>query len=159
MPFGLTNAPAVFQRLMQRVLSDLNPEEGPDFVSVYIDDILIFSSTLEEHMEHICKVLEHLMAAGLKLKPRKCHFLQQEVEYLGFVITPGGLQPNPKHVGAVTQFPIPDSVTQVRQFLGLTSFYRRFIGQFAKIAAPLHNLLRKDVEFAWTAECQSAFEF
>ena len=82
MPFGLTNAPAIFQRLMQRVLNGLNPEEGPDFVAVYIDDILIFSRTMSEHLHHVGLVLDRLQGAGLKLKPNKCHFLCQRVEYL-----------------------------------------------------------------------------
>ena len=98
MPFGLTNAPAVFQRLMQQVLMGLNPPEGPDFVSVHIDDILIYSETLEDHLEHLKCVIERLMTSGLKLKPMKCHFVRQEVEYLGHIITPTGLKPNPKTV-------------------------------------------------------------
>ena len=91
MPFWLTNAPAIFQRLMQRVLSNLNPDEGVPFVEVYIDDVLIFSRTLEEHIEHIQMVLECLLEAGLKLKPGKCHFVRKSVEYLGYLITPEGL--------------------------------------------------------------------
>ena len=158
MPFGLTNAPAVFQRLMQKVLSGLNPDGAPEFVEVYIDDVLIFSRTMEEHLDHLRQVLERLKNAGLKLKPSKCHFIRQTVEYLGHVITPQGLMPNQKQVSAVKDFPVPESVTQVRQFLGLMSYYRRFIQQFAKIAFPLHNLTRKDVEFLWTEECQAAFE-
>ena len=90
MPFGLRNAPAVFQRLAQNVLSGLNPEEGPDFVSVYIDDTLVFSETLEEHLEHLRQVIERFAAAGLKLNPEKCHFIRKEVEYLGYLITPNG---------------------------------------------------------------------
>lgn len=88
-----------------------------------------------------------LRDAGLKLKLSKCHFLRQSVDYLGYVITPNGLQPNGKQVVAVAEFPVPKSVAAVRQFLGLTSYYRRFIHQFAKIAEPLHRLTRKDVEF------------
>jgi len=91
MPFGLTNAPAVFQRLMLKVLSGLNPDEGPDFVEVYIDDVLIFSRTMQEHLNHLRQVLERLRRAGLKLKPSKCHFIRQSVEYLGHVIMPQGL--------------------------------------------------------------------
>ena len=113
MPFGQTNAPAVFQRLMQQVLQGLNPTEGPSFVSVYIDDVLIFSRSLEEHLHHI--VLHRLQAAGLKLKPGKCHFVCQQVEYLGHLITPKGLLPNPKKVSAVTDFLTPTSVTQVHR--------------------------------------------
>ena len=91
MPFGLKNAPAVFQRLMQRVLRGPNPEDGAPFVSVYLDDILIFSRTFEEHLKHIQLVIERLMSAGLKLKPAKCHFTSQSVEYLGHLITPDGI--------------------------------------------------------------------
>ena len=88
MPFGLTNAPAVFQRLMQQVLAGLNPEEGPDFVKVYIDDVLVFSPTLAEHIDHLRRVLVRIREAGLKLKPSKCHFIAKEVEYLGHILTP-----------------------------------------------------------------------
>ena len=158
MPFGLTNAPAVFQRLMQKVLSDLKTKEGRDCVGVYIDDVLVFSETLEEHLQQLRLVLERLRKAGLKLKPSKCHFLRESVEYLGHVITPQGLEPNPKQVKAVVEFPAPQTVTNVRQFLGLTSYYRRFIAHFAKIAAPLHTLTRKDAVFSWSTECQEAFE-
>ena len=157
MPFGLTNVPAVFQRLMQKVLSDLKIDDGRDFAEVYIDDVLIFSETLAEHLQHIRLVLERLKKAGLKLKPAKCHFLRESVEYLGHLITQG-LKPNPKQAKAVIEFPVPESMTNVRQFLGLTSYYRRFIAQFAKVAAPLHALTRKDAVFRWTAECQEAFE-
>ena len=100
MPFGLTNAPAVFQRLMQKVLSDLKTDDGRDLTEVYIDDVLIFSETLEEHLQHICLILERLKKAGLKLKLAKCHFLRGSVEYLGHLITPQGLKRNPKQVKA-----------------------------------------------------------
>ena len=113
MPFGLTNAPAVFQRLMSRVLSGLNPLEGPDFVAIYIDNVLIFSRSLEDHLQHVEKVLDRLQSAGLKLQPVKCHFICKQVEYLGHLITPHGLQPNPSRVRAVTEFPVPTTVTQV----------------------------------------------
>ena len=157
MPFGLTNAPAVFQRLMQRVLMGLNPEDGPDFVTVYIDDVLVFSRTLEEHLERLCRVIEWLQEVGLKLKPTKCQFIREEVEYLGHMITPQGLKPNPQLVQAVQEFPTPSSVKTLRQFLGLSSYYRRFIMGFSMIAQPLNQLTRKGVEFSWTAECQEAF--
>ena len=157
MPFGLTNAPSIFQRLMQRVLSHLDDEEAT-FADVYIDDILLFSKTMEDHIRHLQRVFQRLREAGLKLKLSKCHFLRQSVDYLGYVITPCGLQPNQKQVAAVADFPVPVSVTAVRQFLGLTSYYRRFIHQFAKKAEPLHRLTRKDVEFTWDEDCQQAFE-
>ena len=158
MPFGLKNAPAVFQRLMQRVLMGLNPPEGRDFVSVYLDDVLVFSDTFESHLEHLALVLQRFAAAGLKLKPSKCHFLCQSVEYLGHLITPSGIQPNPNRVSAVKDFPQPSSIKEVRQFLGLASYYRRFIGGFAKLAHPLHSLMQKDAVFHWSPDCQTAFE-
>jgi hypothetical protein len=110
MPFGLTNAPSVFQRLMQRVLLGLNPEEGPDFVYVYIDDVLVFSRTLDDHLEHLGRVIRRIQEAGLKLKPSKCHFLRTEVECLGHMITPQGLKTNPALVSAVKEFPTPRNV-------------------------------------------------
>jgi len=137
MPFGLTNAPAVFQRLMQRVLGGLNPEAGPDFVAVYIDDVLIFSRTISEHLSHLQAVISRIEEAGLKLKPSKCYFARQEVEYLGHLVTPEGLKTNHKLVESITHFPTPSDVNGVRRFLGMASYYRRFIDGFARIAAPL----------------------
>ena len=95
MPFGLINAPAVFQRLMQQVLIGMNPESGDDFVTAYIDDILVFSATLQDHLSHLRKVMERLREVNLKLKPAKCKFVRESVEYLGHVITASGLQTNP----------------------------------------------------------------
>ena len=158
MPFGLTNAPAVFQRLMQKVLAGLNPDCGPDFVAVYIDDVLVFSRTLEEHMTHVQRVLERIKQAGLKLKPSKCFFARREVEYLGHLVTPEGLKTNPKLIEAIKQFPRPTDVSGVRRFLGLASYYRRFIEGFSKIAEPLRELTRKNAVFQWTSAsaCEQA---
>ena len=158
MPFGLKNAPAVFQRLMQRVLIGLNPDQGPDFVSVYLDDILVFSETFEKHLEHLQQVIERLTAAGLELKPSKCPFICQEVEYLGHLITPSGIRPNPNRVKAVREFPVPQSVREVRQFLGVASYYRRFILGFTKTAQPLHALTQKGALFEWTQSCQNGLK-
>ena len=158
MPFGLTNAPAVFQRLVQEVLDGLNPEGGPDFVTAYLDDILIFSRTLEEHQEHLRMVMERIVAAGLKLNLEKCKFIQPEVEYLGHIITPQGLRIATRHLKAVEEFPVPTCVTTVRQFLGLASYYRRFVKSFAAIASPLHALTKKNSRFVWSDECQQAFD-
>ena len=112
---------------MQRVLMGLNPEEGPDFVAVYIGNILLFSRTLEDHIDHLCLVFERLVETGLKLKPAKCRFVRKEVEHLGHIITPQGLKTNPRLVAAVQEFPIPRSLQEVRRFLGLSSYYHRFI--------------------------------
>ena len=95
MTFGLKNAPGVFQHLMQRVLMDLNPKSGPDFVSSYIDDVLVFSETFKEHVVHLRRVLDRLIEVNLKLKPPKCHLICPEVEYMGHLITPHGIFPNP----------------------------------------------------------------
>ena len=151
MPFGLSNAPAVFQRLR------LNPEDGQAFVSVYIDDILIYSRSLEEHITHLRLVLERIKDAGLKLKLSKCAFVRQEVEYLGHVLTPEGLKTNPKLVESVADFPTPRDLKELRQFLGLCSYYRRFINRFSTIEQPLHQLTRKDIAFTWSEECQTSF--
>ena len=158
MPFGLRNAPAVFQRLMECVLQGLNPEDGPDFVSAYIDDVLVFSATFEEHVRHLSLVLQALIEAGLKLKLSKCRFIRKEVDYLGHIITTEGLKPNPAQTAAVANFPVPTNLKEVRQFVGLASYYRRFIRGFAKIAHSLHALTKKGVTFEWTEECQEAFQ-
>ena len=157
MPFGLKNAPATFQRLMQQVLMGLNPTDGTPFVSVYIDDIMIFSRTQEDHIRHLELVLKMLTEANLKLKPEKCIFFRQEVEYLGYRITSSGLQTSQCHVEAVKNFPQPTDVKGVRTFLGLTSYYSHFVRSFAKLAQPLHALTRKS-NFQWSEECQEAFK-
>ena len=154
MPFGLANAPATFQRLMENVLAGL-AHEG---CLVYLDDILVIGKTLEEHNENLRKVLDRLREAGLRLKPPKCHFVQLEVEYLGHVVSAGGVRTDPKKLRAVENFQTPVDVKTVRSFTGLASYYRRFIPNFSRIAAPLHELTKKDVSFVWTPECQLAFE-
>ena len=157
MPFGLTNAPAVFQRLMQQIVVPLNPSAGPDFVSVYLDDILVFSRTLKEHMVHLKTVVEKLAENGLKLKPAKCQFAQRELLYLGHVVSREGLKTNPRVIDAVRRFPVPKSVQETRRFLGLSSYYRKFIPNFARIARPLHQLTCRNAHFVWSQECQQAF--
>ena len=113
MPFGLMNAPSVFQRLMQQVLSSINPENGPQFVTPYMDDLLVFSSTLVEHLDHLKLILMKLRDVGLKLNPNKCCFIRQEVEYLGHVITPHGLKPNDKLIAAVREFVPPKNAQEL----------------------------------------------
>ena len=122
MPFGLTNAPLVFQRVMQRVLMGLNPEEGPDFVLVYIDDVhvLVFSRKLEDNLRHLKAVIQRIQEAGLKLKPSKCYFLRMEVEYLGHVITPRGLKTTPKLVAAIREFLTPSNIRETHQLAHTT---------------------------------------
>lgn len=158
MPFGLTNAPAAFQKLMERALAGLNPEEGPDFVKVYIDDVIILSPTLTDYLAHLRQVLDRIREAGLKLKPSKCKLVAAEVKYLGHVLTPEGLKINPTTASAVRDFPRPKNLKEVQQFLGLSSFYRRFINGFAALAQPLHQLIRKEIHFHCSHECQQSFD-
>ena len=157
MPFGLTNAPAVFQRLIQKVLEGLNPDDGSGFIMAYIDDNLVYSHTLEEHLDHLRKVIARLRSANLKLKPSKCRFMQSKVEYLGHIITASGLKPSPHLTNAVREFPRPSNTHEVRRFLGMSSYYRRFNCNFAKIAQPLHKLTCKGAVFEWSTECKEAF--
>ena len=158
MPFGLKNAPSVFQRLMQQVLTGVNPENGPSFVVAYIDDLLVFSSSLEAHLNHLSCVMKRIREVGLKVNPSKCQFIRKEVEYLGHVITPEGLRPNDKLVGAVKDYLPLKNVQELKRFLGLASYYRRFVHQFSKVAHSLHRFTCKDVEFRWSEECQAAFD-
>ena len=155
MPFGLTNAPAVFQRLMQRLLAGLNPKCGPDFVTVYIDDVLVFSATLEDHLTHLQAVVERVEEAGLKLKPSKCRFALQEVEYFEHLVTPKGLWTNNRLVEAIQKFPRPTDVSGVHRFLSLASYYRHFIHNFAKTAEPPCMLTIKNAVFQWTVKMNS----
>ena len=154
MPFGLTNAPATFQRLMETVLMDLMPSKCLD----YIDDILVIGKTFEDHLDNLTAVLERLRAARLKLKPAKCHLIQKQVKYLGYVVSAEGVSTDPDKVRSVKDLPVPSDVGKLRAFLGLTSYYRRFIPDYAKVAKPLHTLTRKDTSYEWTAPCQEAFE-
>ena len=151
MPFGLCNAPATFQKLMQTVLAGL---EGK-FCFVYIDDILVCSKSLEKHLQHLEQIFDR---SGLTLKPKECSFLQEEVVYLGHVISSKGISPDPSKTQRVKEYPVPTDVKKVRQFLGLSSYYRRFIPDFAKIANPLHALTKKDETYQWSARCQEAFD-
>ena len=136
MPFGLTNAPATFQRLMEDCMGDLHLK----FCLLYLDDVIIFSRTYEEHLERLTAVFEKLREAGLKLSPSKCHFFRREIKYLGHVISSSGIAVDPGKISCVKDWPEPKTVTEVQRFLGFTSFYRRFIKGFAGIAKPLHKV-------------------
>ncbi|CAL8465899.1 g5435 [Coccomyxa elongata] len=153
MPFGLCNAPATFQRLMNGVLPDMG-----DFVQVYLDDILVFSKTEEEHEQHLRRVLERLREHRLFAKLSKCEFYMREVEFLGHKVSEEGISVEEEKVAAIREWPTPKNPTDVRAFLGLAGFYRRFIHHFTNIALPLHDLTRKDVAFKWEARHESAFQ-
>ena len=154
MPFGLSNAGSTFQRLMDVVMSGLHL----DVCLVYLDDIILFSRTVDEHLERLVRVLSRLRTAGLKLKPEKCSLMQKSVSFLGHVVSAEGIATDPKKIKTVTEWPVPTSVKEVRSFLGLAGYYRRFVKGYANIAAPLHALTQKDREFKWTDTTQQAFE-
>jgi hypothetical protein len=154
LPFGPSNSPANFQRLMDTVLRNLIGVE----CYVYLDDLIIFSSTAEEHARRLENVFQRFEEANLQLHPGKCVFAQPQVQYLGYVLSEQGISASPEKVKAVRQYPTPKSVTDVRAFLGLASFYRRLVPDFAQIAKPLTVLARKDQEFTWGPKQQEAFE-
>ena len=158
MPFGLTNAPATFQRLMDIVLAGLKWQ----CCLVYIDDVVIYSPTFEQHVKDLEKVFEALKAANLTLKASKCQFCRQEMRYLGHIITQNGIKPDPELIKSVIEFPEPKRVKDVQSFLGLTGYYRRFIKDYAKIAEPLLEQLRKAQQsnhhLQWSHQCTQAMK-
>lgn len=153
LPFGLCNAPSAFMRIMNSVLEP----HMRDFVVVYLDDILIFSRTVEEHERHVSEILRLLLKHDLKLSKDKCSWFQSKIEFVGFWIDEQGVHTDQSKIAAVQQWPIPTSRRQVRGFLGLTGFYRKFIQNYAKLAGPLYELTGHLTEFTWTGQCQTAF--
>ena len=154
LPFGLCNAPSTFQRLMHQVLHGLDW----NICLIYLDDIIVFSRTFDEHLSRLRLVFDRLGAANLILNPSKCFFGQQSVLFLGHLISRHGIQPNPEKTQVVRNFPRPRSVKDIRAFLGLASYYRRFVQNFSSIAAPLTRLTRKNIPFLWDVACETAFQ-
>lgn len=166
MPFGLCNAPSTFQRLMQRMFGDQQHQS----LLLYLDDIVVFSSSFAQHLERLEVVLRRLHTEGLKAKLEKCFFFREEVGYLGHVISSKGVSTDPAKVEAVANWQRPRCVTELRSFLGFASYYRRFVAGFAKLASPLHKLVadlsgtktrrapNKNLEDAWTPQCEESFE-
>lgn len=159
MPFGLRNAPMSLQMLMSQVLKGLNWK----FVLCYIDDILVFSSSFSEHLDHLGQVFQRLRDANLTLKPSKCSFAVEKVVYLGHVISKDGVSVDIEKTEKVRSFPTPTTQKQLKSFLGLCNYYRRFVKDYAKICIPLNKLLKKDKKqkFApgdWSTECKTAFQ-
>ncbi|KAL5007068.1 hypothetical protein ScPMuIL_015874, partial [Solemya velum] len=166
MAFGLTNAPSTFQRLMETCMGELNLRE----CLIFLDDILIFSDTFDEHLKRLQGVFERIEKHGLKLKPSKCEFFKTKVSYLGHVVSEIGIQTDPEKISALTTWPAPTNIKTLRSWLGFTGYYRRFIKDYAKIVKPLNDLLighptdkkakrkRKQVPWTWDLLQQQAFE-
>ena len=153
MPFGLCNAPATFGRLMESVLARIPWET----CLVYLNDIIVLGKNFDEHLDNLTRVFERLRNSNLKLSTKKCCLCQTQVTYLRYVVTRNGIEPDPKKIEAVRSWPVPLNVQEIHSFLGLCSYYRRFVRDFAKIAKPLHSLTQKNASFKWTEECQEAF--
>ena len=133
MPFGLANSPATYQRLMEECLGDLHDR----ICFIYLDDLIIFSRTLDEHLDRLEKVFERLREVGLKLSPKKCSFFQRKVKYIGHIVSENGVEPDPEKIDKVLNWPRPRTAEEVSQFLGFVGYYRKFIKDFSKIARPL----------------------
>lgn len=154
MPFGLCNAPQRMCRLMDKVI----PYHLHDRIFVYLDDLLITSATIEEHFSLLKEVARLIDLAGLTINVEKSHFVLREVKYLGFIISDGVLKVDPLKVDAISSFPTPRTVRQVRRFLGMAGWYRRFIHNYATIATPLFELTKKNKKWSWNDESRIAFE-
>ncbi|KAL1274976.1 hypothetical protein QQF64_027790 [Cirrhinus molitorella] len=176
MPQGITNAPSIFQRIMERCMGDLNRKQ----VLVFIDDLIVFSKTLEEHKSRLLEVLSRLKEYGLKLSPEKCRFFQTSVKYLGHIVSDLGVETDPSKVEALRTWPRPTNLKELRSFLGFAGYYRRFIHDYSKIVKPLTDLTagyppfrkscsrkqrdceyfdpKADFDSRWTTDCQNAFD-
>ncbi|MCP3870897.1 MAG: RNA-directed DNA polymerase, partial [Gammaproteobacteria bacterium] len=181
MPMGLCNAPATFQRLMNSTMSDFLFQ----ILLVYLDDLLVFNGTFEEHLESLAKIFQRLSDINVRLNPPKCLFGQPEVPWLGHRVSPEGIGTDPKKIEAVMNWPVPKTAKDVRSFNGLASYYRRFVKGFAEIAKPLHHVItqvherstagmspknpralkaardkgeKQPLDELWTPDCQKAFQ-
>ena len=153
-PFGLTNAPAAFMALMNGVFRPYLDK----FVIVFIDDILVYSRSKQEHQQHLTTVLQTLRENQLYAKLSKCEFWLEQINFLGHVISAQGIMVDPQKIEAISNLGAPTNQTEVRSFLGLAGYYRKFIRNFSLIASPLHMLLKKNVRFEWSEECQKSMD-
>ena len=151
-PFGLAQAPACFQLLMNKVLNGLK------FAMTYLDDIIIFSENELQHLEHLETIFSHLKEAGLKMKRSKCDFFKSKIHYLGHLISTEGISPLPNKMDCIQHMPAPRNAKEIKQFLGLTGYYRKFVPRFADISRPLTTFTKKDKKFEWTQACQKSFD-
>ena len=166
MSFGLANAPATYQRLQEQCLGDLHLK----ICFIYLDDLIIFSSSFQEHLNRLQQVFQRIRDYGLKLSPKKCSFFMKKVKYVGHIVSKDGVEPDPDKLSKVKNWPTPTNCEQVRQFLGFAGYYRKFIHNFAKIARPLIDIMavckkprsnckpKLDPKWHWNTEQQQAFE-
>ena len=154
MPFGLKNAPATFQRAMDSILRNFKWQSA----LVYIDDIIIFSKTYDQHLLDVQAVLECIEQASFFLRPEKCHFCVPEILYLGHVVSADGVRTDPAKIKKVLEIANPKNIVELRRFLGLAGYYRKFVQNFSRVVEPLRKLLYKDVTWNWTKECSAAVE-
>ena len=152
MPMGVVNAPMMFSKIMNQILGDC------EFLVIYIDDICIFSRTLDEHLTHIEMVMHKLEKANIKINQDKCKWIAEKVKLLGHIVSGTGIEMNPEKTKCINDRKAPSNVKEVQQFLGICNYYRKFIKGFAEIAVPLYNLLKIENKWNWTDECQKAFE-
>ena len=153
MPFGLTNAPSTFQRAMNNIFK----KELYKYVLVYLDDIIIYSKTFEDHLVHLRRVFELLLSAGLRLNRTKCEFFKNKIDYLGYIVSKDGIAPNMKKIESITKYPEPTNQKELGTFLGLASYYRKFVRAFAEKAHPLTALTKKSAQWKWGTEERGAF--
>ena len=151
-PFGLAQALAYFQKLINDIL------KGCNFAMGYLHDIIIYSRTEQEHLEHLEEIFSRLRAAGLKLKLEKCSYFKKHIQYLGHLISADGIQPLPEKLESIAKMPAPKNPKEVKQFLGLVGYYRKFVPRLADILRVLTHLTKKDVKFKWTTECEKCFQ-
>ena len=160
MPFGATNAPATFQKLMESCLGDLNL----NWCIIYLDDVVVYAPTMEEHLKRLSRVFQKLKEVGLKLKPSKCQLFRKSISYLGHVVSEEGVRTDPKKIEAVQNWERPHNVNTVRKFLGFVNYYRKFIKDYSKIARPLYNLIsgenakRRTNSVEWSHAAEEAFQ-
>ena len=152
-PFGLLQVPAYFQLLIDNVLQGCSK-----FAVGYLDDIIIFSRTEEEHLEHLEKIFRKLREYGLKMKREKCDFFKKHLQYPGNLVSEEGFEPLREKIKSIKNMPPPKTAKEVKQFLGLTGYYRKFVPRFTDLSRPLTNLTRQSVEFQWTEKCQKSFD-
>lgn len=154
MPMGLSDAPLTWQRAINTILANVIGKG----VYIYLDDVIIYGKTFEEHNKNLVYVMNRLKENNLQLKISKCNFYAKKFDYLGFVISESGISANPKKMESIKNFSVPKNVKQVQSFLGILNYYRRFIRNFAKMAKPLTTLCKQDIPFIWTANTQNAFD-